>query len=704
MAQIKSNYPEGRVPFAKMSWTPDIPPTALQPTEYNHGYNVETDTRGIRSVFGDQEILSQITGTPVYITGGYREDGDFYYIVAAVENTTEGRWYQIAADGTQTNITPGYGASPTAYLAGYSTDVNITEAWNGTTLIVNDAINPPMYLSGSSVELEMYKNNATMNVGNIYFADAATIIIEFTEPINVQYQAFERLVVSNVLNPTVWNGTYTAINQPSYSIVEVYDTTPTRASWAGTGSVTAGTLTVNTTFSGAIVVGQYITGNDPDWGLNPGTTVDVDLGGGQYTLSNAVTTTINPDDMVTWEGFISGGTVRPEYQWNYNIDWVSLTAGFVRAFQSPNVGTVLIAGNLTATDVNTTTLNFPTTVRWSQNFGLNTVPATWDVTITNVANELEVPVRGPVLDGFPCNGNFFVCSYWDTVIFAPIAYQTTQVPIFGVRLFNQGRGLLQSNCWANADDTVYGVDARDFWVFDGQNFRPLGNQRVKNYFFDNLNATYVDKVFVEMNTQKNQVEFYYPDADSTGFANKMISYRFDFDCFNPPRDMPDIIMACESPILRDATPDYFDYGSRCIAFVSAVADSKIIQKDQGYAFANGDPIASLFQRDAIHLSKDFSTKAMTHRILPEVNTINEYGQVTTSAGTITVTVGGSNSAGAAVTYKPQVVMNVATDQPWIQVDQNAYRLQSIKIEHSSTTDAYICSAVSWQFTEVEDDR
>ena len=39
-----------RTPFINMSYTPDVPSTALSATEYNAGYNVETDVRGMRSV------------------------------------------------------------------------------------------------------------------------------------------------------------------------------------------------------------------------------------------------------------------------------------------------------------------------------------------------------------------------------------------------------------------------------------------------------------------------------------------------------------------------------------------------------------------------------------------------------------------------------------------------------------------------------
>ena len=702
MAQIRSSYPELRVPFAKMSWTPDIPSTALSANEYNTGSNVEADTRGIRSVFGETEILSQVSGTPIYITGGYRGDGKFYYVFATVTAPDIGHWYCVTATGAIIDVTP---ANVT--LNGYTTATNITSTWNGNTLIVNDSIHPPMFLSSNVADnFVFYSNQESVSIHDMYYSDATTFKITLNKSVsdvNVPYNPPENIRVTDVLSPAYFNRIYTIVNAFSFTL-EIND--PGLGLWSGTGDFTGDQFTPVTTTSGTLAVGQSIVGNDVQWGavgyvvtiIGPGTNP------GDYQIDYTFGTPISGDTLITWQAYTQGGQVSPEWQWNYNPDWKNLTANFVRSFNSPNVGTLLIAGNLTSTDLSDVKTNYPTTVRWSQNFGLNQTAPTWIPTISNVANELEVPVRGPVLDGFPCNGNFFVCSYWDTAVFSPLNFQTTQVPILGVKLFNQGRGLLNANCWANADDTIYGVDARDFWVFNGQEFRPLGNQRVKNYFFDNLNPLYTDQVFVEMNTQKNQVEFYYPDLDSTGYCNKMIAYRFDLDTFNPPRDVPDVIMACESPILRDSTPDYFDPASRCISFVRAVEDSKICQKDQGYSFVGNTAIASLFQRDNIHLSKDYSTKAMTHRILPEINNINDYGIVSTSVGTVDITVGGSDSAGQAVTYKPTQTYTLNTSQPWIQVNQNAYRLQSIKIENSSTATAWQCSATTWQFTEVEDDR
>lgn len=533
-----------KTPFTNMSFTPDIPSAALAQEEYNNGRNIETDLRGINSVLGDEEILHTITGNVIYSTSGFGYNDVYWFVVA----TDTGYWYGVNSAGV-TDITP---TANTYSNIGYTVGTTITDSWNGQVLVVNDNINPPMWIvpgDATTPDLQLYSNDAN--------------------------------------------------------------------------------------------------------------------------------------------------AAPNSYNWNYNTGYTSLRAGFVRLYASPNVGSLLIAGNLQADTTSNTVVNMPTTVRWSQAFGLNQVPLSWTPTITNIANELEVPVRGPVVDGFPIGGNFYVCSYWDTVIFSPIAYTQTSAPVFGVRLLNQGRGLLNENCWSNADDVVYGLDARDIWVFNGGNFKSLGNQRVKNYFYSNLNPNYTYLTFMVNNTSKNQIEIYYADLDSTGFCNKMLAYRYDLNVFQPPRDVTNAVHATESPVwTSNITANTYNLATRTIVYSQGTPNTRLVQKDQGTSFLNGQPINTLFQRDNISFGQPYSNKIQVHRILPEV----------VGTGNVNVTVGGASSVGANITYKPTVEMAINTDYPWVQIDQNDQRVVSVKIETNSNVDSYSLTAINWQNTIIEDDR
>ena len=527
-----------KTPFTNMSFTPDIPSAALGANEYNSGYNIETDIRGINSVAGDDEILNSIQGNVIFTTAGFRNNDIYWFVVA----TREGHWYAQTTSGIS-NVTP---TANTYVSTSYTDSTAITDSWSGTTLIINDNVNPPMYLNSTDTEFHLYSNDAN--------------------------------------------------------------------------------------------------------------------------------------------------AAPNSYNWNYNPNYTALRAGFVRLYATPNVGSLLIAGNLQADTTANTVVNMPTTVRWSQNFGTNFVPLSWVPTLTNTANELEVPVRGPVIDGFPIGGNFFVCSYWDTVIFSPIAYTTTTAPILGVRLVNQGRGLLNENCWANADDVVYGLDARDIWVFNGGNFKSLGNQRVKNYFYKNLNPTYANLTFLVNNTEKNQLEIYYPDLTSTGHCNKMLAYRYDLDVFQPPRDVSAAVHGVETPIWSGNT---YNPATRTVVYgQGSTPNSQLIQKDIGTSFINSAPIPTLFERDNISFGQPYSNKVQVHRILPEV----------VGTGTVNITVGGADSVGANITYRPTVEMAIDTNNPWVQIDQNDQRVVSVKIETNSNVNSYTMTAINWQNTIIEDDR
>jgi hypothetical protein len=274
---------------------------------------------------------------------------------------------------------------------------------------------------------------------------------------------------------------------------------------------------------------------------------------------------------------------------------------------------------------------------------------------------------------------------------------------------------------------VYGVDARDIWSFDGSNFVGIGNQRVKNWFYDNLDPANYDRVFMESNTQKNQIEIYFPDENSTnGVPNKMISYRYDIDCWNAPRDVDDATLACESPIWLDSTDSSLPYwtpnkGSRTTVYARGVADSRLIQKDQGFAWYDDTPIVSEFRRDNIKLLPDYSGKLLVHRILPEVVNLGAYPdsfddelpvdpETSTHKGNITVTIEGANSVGSAPTAKTPVTIpvdangNTISQSPWAQINQNAFRVNSLILSNTSNNDIWMCSAATWQYTQTEDDH
>jgi hypothetical protein len=388
-------------------------------------------------------------------------------------------------------------------------------------------------------------------------------------------------------------------------------------------------------------------------------------------------------------------TVTSNANWNYDVGVNATRAGFVRNFCSPNVGNILIAGNITKDLSSGSTVNYPTTVRWSQAFANTGVPATWEPTLNNVANEQEVPVRGPLIDGFFLGANFYVCSYWDTVVFSPIAYQNTTAPIFGVRLFNQGRGLINNNCWSNTDSAVYGVDSRDIWVFNGSDFAPLGNQKVRDYFFANLSTTYSDRIFMVNNTQKNQIEIYYPDLTSTGWCNKMLSWRYDLSIWNAPKDIANACMATEGPVF---TGGAFKYASRTVSYArGGASNTKLVQTNRGNSFINSAPIPALFERNNITLQTadgpvPYSSKVYAHRVLPEIS----------GTGTINITVGGANSTAQPATYGETETVSIVTDNPWVTTQQNNVRTLSVKVESNDATNTWNVTALNWQATVTED--
>jgi hypothetical protein len=195
------------------------------------------------------------------------------------------------------------------------------------------------------------------------------------------------------------------------------------------------------------------------------------------------------------------------------------------------------------------------------------------------------------------------------------------------------------------------------------------------------------------NSAKYQIEIYFPDLTSTGLCNQMISYRYDLDVWNPPRQVVNAVSATESPVW---TANIANLAERGVVYSRGnVANvQQLIQKDQGNSFINGGSISSFFRRDNINYGQFYSQNVQVHRVLPQI----------VGSGNIDVTVGGANSTGQAPTFQPTVSMVIDTDSPWVQIDQNDNRVVTLIVASNTATTTWQMTQASWQVSIIEDDR
>ena len=195
------------------------------------------------------------------------------------------------------------------------------------------------------------------------------------------------------------------------------------------------------------------------------------------------------------------------------------------------------------------------------------------------------------------------------------------------------------------------------------------------------------------NTQKYQIEIYYPDLNSTGWCNKMLSYRYDLQVWNAPKDVQNAAHGVEAPVFNTT----FALASRTVIYAQgSTSGSQIIQTAVTNAFC-GNTINCYFERTNIALSTPdgpipYSSKVYIHRLLPEMS----------GTGTVNITVGGANSTAQTPVYGQTGVVSISTDTPWVTTQQNNVRTVALKFGSNDATNTWQISAMNWQGMITED--
>jgi hypothetical protein len=101
---------------------------------------------------------------------------------------------------------------------------------------------------------------------------------------------------------------------------------------------------------------------------------------------------------------------------------------------------------------------------------------------------------------------------------------------------------------------------------------------------------------------------------------------------------------------------------------------------------------------------------MVHRVLPEIVNMNNAELPINPVlepeliGSVSFKVDGANSVGQEPVDTTSQGISTNTDNPWVQIDQNAHRVNALEIGNTSNQNIWMCSATTWQYTQTEDDR
>lgn len=241
--------------------------------------------------------------------------------------------------------------------------------------------------------------------------------------------------------------------------------------------------------------------------LASGTETDVSVSG--YTNSNAegVYTScqlgdveyVNRPDRAPWSLLPTGSifTTLP--------NWAPVS--------SPWTCNILRASNnaLVALGVTKNGTSFPTTVITSEFALAGAVPTTWDYTVgTNNATENVLgEMQGPITDACPLGNLLMIYGQNETwvMFLSGDANIWDNEPVFG------DVGAISANCVVEVDKKHYVFGLNDIWAHDGNSKESICDERTREFIFNGLSVTNVNRCSVAYNKNLKEIYFRYVSSD-----------------------------------------------------------------------------------------------------------------------------------------------------------------------------------------------
>lgn len=181
------------------------------------------------------------------------------------------------------------------------------------------------------------------------------------------------------------------------------------------------------------------------------------------------------------------------------------------------VGDFLVLGNLASED-DPDNPQQPQRIRWS---GFNNIEAPWITDPATQADFNDMPAEGGAVMGI--TGREF-----GSVFQARIISRMTYVglpTVFDIETVEAARGAISPGCIVDIGPAVFFIAEDGFFVWNGTNSTPIGDNKVNRYFFNRLNWKKRALIQGGVDYINSAIVWAFP-IDSTGTLQELITYSY----------------------------------------------------------------------------------------------------------------------------------------------------------------------------------
>lgn len=298
----------------------------------------------------------------------------------------------------------------------------------------------------------------------------------------------------------------------------------------------------------------------------------------------------------------SNGTDEPVYWAGANLvtltDWTATeSCEFITVFKY----------HIFAMDISGPGGEFPNLVKWSAAAEPGTIPNSWTPASSNEAGSVELSdAPGAVLCAYPLRDTLVIYK-------RSAMYGATYVggnSVYSFRKLQSSSGCLTRRSVCDINGKHFVVSDGDILITDGTNRVSVGESRVKDYFFNQLDPDNYLNTFCAYNRAKDEVVIGFPTSGSE-FANTALVYDIARNAFGV-RDMPAVTHA---PVgyINDSAPsnNWSDRSDTWAAAVDTWGAASITGATDKMVFVHTDELEEQDTTDATSVAASVGKHDMT---------------------------------------------------------------------------------------------